>query len=154
MAVESKFQPVATKRTAPAAVWTLIGVAVGSIWIGVVLAGAYAPDFVSGSQHEHLKVVGGMDWIFGLVATSFVVLAAMKGIRARAFGLAPWVVLAVGSAVVWTGVVLVSAFAPVWQTGTDPTIIPSSAMGAPILATFLIWFVCTLVRAEFEPDKV
>jgi hypothetical protein len=59
----------------------------------------------------------------------------------------------VSSAVIWTGVVLISAFAPVWQTGTDPTIIPSSAMGAPILATFLTWFVCTLVRAAFEPEK-
>jgi hypothetical protein len=150
MAVEGKFQQAAGRYSAPASIWALTGITVAAIWVGVVLASIYAPDFVSGSQHEHLALVGGGDWIWGLVATSFVVLAAQKGIRAHAVALTPWIALAVGVAVVWIGVALVSAFAPVWVTGTDPTTIPAAAMGVPILGTFLTWFACTLFRSAFD----
>jgi hypothetical protein len=92
--------------------------AVASIWICVAFASAYAPDFVSGSQHEHLQLVGGADWIWGLVATSFVVLAAMQGVRSRVVDMAPWIALAIGTAAIWIFVALVSVLSPVWVTGT------------------------------------
>ncbi len=133
-----------------ATAWALIGLAVASIWASVFVAGAYAPDFVSGSQHEHLKLVGGIDWIWGLVATAFVVLAAMQGIRSRVGALVPWVGLAVGVAAVWIFVALVSVLSPVWLTGTDPTVIPANALGVPILGVFLTWFACTFVKSSFE----
>jgi hypothetical protein len=134
----------------PTAAWALAGLAVVSIWVGVAVASSYAPDFVSGSQHEHLQLVAGIDWIWGLVATSFVVLAALAGIRARVLALPPWTGLALGVAAGWLLVALVSVFAPVWATGTDPTIIPAAALGAPILGVFLTWFVCTFSKALFE----
>ena len=152
MAIEGKFEHATPRKATPASIWSLTGVAIFSIWAGVVLAGIFAPDFVSGSQHEHLQLVGWGDWIWGLVATSFVVLAATKGIRAATRSLTPWIALAVGVTVVWAGVALVSALAPVWVTGTDPTTIPSAALGAPILGTFLTWFICTLVKSSFEAD--
>jgi hypothetical protein len=137
-------------RHVPTTAWVLAGFAVASIWAGVLIASSYAPDFVSGSQHEHLKLVAGLDWIWGLVATSFVVLAALHGIRARVVDLVPWRALAAGVAVVWLLVALISIRAPVFVTGTDPTIIPFGALGIPIVGVFLTWFVCTLVRALFE----
>lgn len=130
--------------------WALIGVALVSIWACVEVASIYAPDFVSGSQHEHLQLVAGIDWIWGLVATAFVALAAMQGIRSRVVALTPWVGLAVGVAAIWIFVALVSVFAPVWVTGTDPTIIPASALGVPILGVFLTWFVCTFIRSSLD----
>jgi hypothetical protein len=66
-------------KPVPAAAWAMT--AVSSIWLSVFFASTYAPDFVSGSRHEHLQLVGGLDWIWGLVATAFVVLAAMQGMR-------------------------------------------------------------------------
>ncbi|HYM66994.1 MAG TPA: hypothetical protein VEW68_06865 [Patescibacteria group bacterium] len=153
MAVHGNLHPAATAKSAPAVVWTLIGVTMAGIWAGVVLAGIYAPDFVSGSQHEHLKLVAGGDWIWGLVASAFVLLASIKGIRAGSFGLSPWLAMSVGTVLIWAAVALVSAFAPVWTTGSDPTIIPAYAMGVPILGTFLTWFLCTLVRTTFEVGK-
>jgi hypothetical protein len=130
----------------------MAGLAVVSIWACVVLASLLAPDLVTGTQHEHLGIVGGTDWIWGLVGTGFVILAIQHGIRLRASRLISWVVLAVGVAISWMPVVLVTAFAPAMVTGTDPTIIPLTAMGIPVLGTFLTWFACTLAKSGFEQD--
>ena len=139
-----------TATPVPTMALVLAGLAVLVIWGGVVAASMFAPDFVSGSPHAHLALVAGIDWIWGLVATSFVVLAALQGIRLRVQALPPWVGLAASVAVVWIVVALVSVFAPVMVTGTDPTIIPLSALGIPILGTFLTWVTCTLTKTLFE----
>ncbi len=150
VAVEGKFQPAAARRPVSAPVWSLIGLSILAIWIGIVLASIFAPDFISGSQHDHVPL-GWIDWIWGLVATSAVVVAATKGMRIAATSLTPWVVLTVGTAVIWLAVALVSAFAPVMVTGTDPTTLPLAAMGAPIIGSFLTGVLCTLVKTAFEP---
>jgi hypothetical protein len=136
----------------PARIWGMAALAVGSIWACVLVASLLAPDMVTGTQHEHLAIVGGTDWIWGLVAMAFVILAIQRGIRLQAFRLTSWVVLAVGVAISWMPVVLVTAFAPAMVTGTDPTTLPLTAMGIPILGTFLTWFACTLARSGFEQD--
>lgn len=150
MAVEGEYQPTVIRRPVPAFAWAMTGLTVAAIWVGVVFAGIFAPDMVTGSQHEHLAVIPGGDWIWGLVATSIVILAAQKGFRAGVTSRMPWIALAIGVAVVWMGVAMVSAWAPVWVTGTDPTIIPANAMGVPILGIFLTWFECMLFRSSFE----
>ncbi len=151
MAVAGKPHGTAGAGQVPGAALALAGVALASIWVCVAVADAYAPDVVSGSQHEHLALVPWTNWVWALAATSFVVLAALQGVRARVVAVAPWVGLAVGVAAVWVLVAVVSAFAPVFVTGTDPTIIPMAALGVPIVGAFLTWFVCTFVKAQFEP---
>ncbi len=141
-----------TKTSVPLVAWASAAAAVAGIWVMVAAAGAVAPDFVSGSQHEHLKLVGGSAWIWGLVATAFVVLAVLQGVRLRVVNPAPWIALAAGAVGVWAGVAFVCATGPVMVTGTDPTTFPYAAMGAPILGVFLTWFVGTLVKAAFEQD--
>ena len=153
MAVDSKFERRAVRKVAPASAWALTGLTVASIWASVVVSSFYAPDFVSGSQQEHLPLVGWLDWVWGAVATAFVTLAALQGIRAAAASLTPWVALAIGTAAGWLGVALVSIYAPVFVTGTDPTRIPLVALGIPIVGVFVTWFVCTLVRSAFELQK-
>jgi hypothetical protein len=96
MAVQGRLQQPAVRASTPAWIWALTGLAVMCIWVCVVLASIFAPDFVSGSQHDHLPLAW-FDWIWGLVATGSLVLVATKGIRAAAFSLAPWIVLAVWS---------------------------------------------------------
>lgn len=148
MAVERRLH-----RSAPAAAWALAGVAVAAIWAGVALATVYAPDFVSGSQQEHLPLVGWLDWIWGIIATGFVAMAVLRGIRGAVATLGPWIALAVGSAVVWLGVAAVSIMAPVFVTGSDPTRIPLTALGVPILGVFLTWFLSMFVMSAFEAGK-
>jgi hypothetical protein len=136
----------------PAVAWIATAIAIGSIWLAILVAGTYAPDFVSGSQHEHLALVGGGDWIWGLVATAFVVLAVLDGFRRHAVSTTPWWGLAIGIAITWAVVACVSVTAPVFVTGTDPTTIPLAAMGIPVVGVFVTWFVCTLVKTAFEAE--
>lgn len=149
--MSAQTQPVSNKKSLPSITWISTGISICGIWLAVVLASIVAPDLVSGSQHEHLHVASG-DWIWGLIATAFVVLAVQFGMRLRATNPMTWIALAFGVVAVWAGVVFVSAFGPVLVTGTDPSTIPYGAMGAPVLGTFLTWFVCTLVKSGFEQD--
>ena len=144
------YDPAPDTRRVPAVAWGAAAAAVVGIWAMIGLAGAVAPDFISGSQHEHLQLVGGGDWIWGLVATAFVVLAVQHGLRLRVADPAPWIALAGSVLAVWTGVLFITATGPVTVTGTDPTVIPFAAMGAPILGVFLTWFACTVVKSAFE----
>jgi hypothetical protein len=140
------------KKTVPVVAWVASGVATGGIWLMVVLAGVVSPDLVSGSEHQHLSVAS-FNWLWGLVATALVVVAVQIGMRRAFTNPTPWWALAVGVVVIWLGVVVVSAFGPVMVTGSDPTIVPYGAIGAPILGVFLTWFVCTLVKSTFEQDS-
>jgi len=144
---------VSTKAAMPIIAWISAGIAIASIWLSVILAGMFAPDFVSGSHQDHLALVGAGDWIWGLVATAFVILAVLDGVRRRVANPTPWWGLAIGVAIVWVVVLAVSCCAPVMVTGTDPTRIPLAAMGIPIVGVFLTWFVCTLARTAFEQES-
>jgi hypothetical protein len=130
--------------------WLFAGLAIVGIWVSVLLASTFSPDFVSGSQQEHLPLVGWLDWVWGLVATAFVVLVVVKGVRAGAPSATPWIALALGGAFVWTLVFVVSVLGPVFVTGTDPTRIPIVALGVPILGVFLTWLLCALIRSGLD----
>ena len=59
--------------------YAVAGLAIVSIWVSVVLASVFAPDLVSGSQQEHLPLVGLTAWLWGAIATGIVVLTALEG---------------------------------------------------------------------------
>lgn len=152
MAVQTGFHVEAPRAHVSAAGWFLAGVAVTAIWVAVLVSSLWAPDFVSGSQQEHLPIVGWLDWIWGCVATGFVALAALRGVRSHTASLTPWIILAAGTTLVWLGVAVASIYAPTFVTGSDPTQIPLTAMGVPILGTFLTWFVCTFAKTAFAEE--
>jgi hypothetical protein len=56
--------------------WTAIGV--GGIWVAVLLISLLAPDFVSGSEQEHLPIAAFTTWFWGGIGT-LVFLWAMAG---------------------------------------------------------------------------
>jgi hypothetical protein len=59
MAMERKSEHSAYAQSTPTLGWALAGVAILAIWVGVLAASIFAPDFVSGSQHDHLALVRG-----------------------------------------------------------------------------------------------
>src|SRR5579864_8990857 len=83
--------PAPAPRPMPTTGLALAGVAVLAIWLCVGVASAYSPDLVTGYYHEHHPLAAYMDWIWGLVATSFVFQAALQGVRARVMSLIPWI---------------------------------------------------------------
>jgi hypothetical protein len=150
-------------ETTTAFAYAFAGLAIASIWISVVLASVFGPDFVSGSHQEHLPLVGFTAWLWGAIATGIVVLTTIDRTRTGPLDRASWIALGVGVSLVWLGVLLVALFAPAFVTGTDPTRIPLASMGAGILGVFGTWFVCLFVKAlgmprtsagETIPDKL
>ena len=154
-------QPKSEATTAFA--YAFAGLAIASIWISVVLASVFAPDFVSGSHQEHLPLVGFTAWLWGAIATGVVVFDNDRPHPDRTAGPCVMDRTGVGVSLVWLGVLLVALFAPAFVTGTDPTRIPLASMGAEILGVFGTWFVCLFVKAlgmprtsagETIPDKL
>ena len=114
--------------------WTAAG-GVG-IWIAVTVISLFAPDMVTGSEHEHLAVAAFSTWLWGLVSTSAFVWSMGK-LRGDATRRPIWLGLAVATISVWLVAAILSISLPVVETGSDPTRIPIGAIVAPIAATVL-----------------
>lgn len=114
--------------------WTLLGLA--AIWIAVALVSVMAPDLVSGSQHEHLPLALFVTWIWGLLG-SIGYLWGMSKLRGPAGRRSLWTGLTIVVLAIWAVAVVVSATFPVWETGSDPTLIPIWALAAPIGAALV-----------------
>ena len=123
--------------------WILVAVA--AIWIAVVITSFTAPDFVSGSEQEHLKFPAMINWLWGGLAT--MALARMARLRRGAPDSA-WTTVGLGTVGIWFVVVLATAFGPSLETGSDPTMIPITAIIAPIAGLLLTRFL-----AEFVLDN-
>jgi hypothetical protein len=114
--------------------WTAIGIV--GIWIAVVLISLFAPDFVSGSEQEHLPLAAFTTWFWGGVGT-LIFLWAMGRLRGNAMWRPTWIGLSIVTLAVWAGATLIGIAAPVLETGSDPTRIPFGAFFAPVAAAML-----------------
>jgi hypothetical protein len=106
--------------------------AVVAVWTCSALLAVFAPDMVTGSEHDHLPIAAMTVWPWTFAATAYVVMAVRHTTSA-------WLVMCV--AAIWTSVLIAGVAAPVMVTGTDPTRIPMGAIMAPIggaLATGLV----------------
>jgi len=124
-----------TVRTAATELGAL-ATAVGAIWTSVVAISLFAPDMVSGSEHEHLPVAAFGTWIWGAVATSAVVTYWAR-LRAARAGVDLYRPVALCVAAIWCAAAAVAIFSPEMVTGSDPTRIPFGAIFAPIAAAVL-----------------
>jgi hypothetical protein len=141
-----------TVTVAPTVAYALTSLAIAGIWGSIILATVLAPDMISGSQHEHLPLVGFTYWVWGAIATGLVLQAAVENIR-LAVTRSAWLALGLGVSVIWLAVLLVAVFAPVFITGTDPTRLPLAALGAPIAGVVLTSVLCGFIRAvEANPQ--
>jgi hypothetical protein len=109
-------------------------VSIVSIWVAVVFASIYAPALIAGSERETLALAAVADWLWGGLATAFILLAAAFS-RPEATG--AWWMVALVTAAVWVGVALVSVYAPSLEAGTDPTIVPIGSLLAPIVGVLV-----------------
>lgn len=125
----------------PKYLWTLIAVVV--IWLAVLVTSLFAPDFVSGSEQDHIKVAAIVNWLWGLLA-SVAVLRMLRHRDVQKAEASTWVALGTGVGVIWVTMTLVSLLVPVIELGSDPTQIPLAVIIAPIVAMVL-----TRYLAEF-----
>lgn len=116
---------------------------VSSVLLAVLFASVFSPDMGTGSAHEHLPLVGFIDWIWAAVATGY--LAFVRRDRAD-------MTLGISVTVLWLAVAVTSIAAPVFVTGTDPTQIPLAAMLAPVLGSIVTGFLA--LHATSRNDDV
>ena len=120
-----------TGRLLPAAV------AVGGIWLAMALSSLFAPDLISDAQ-DHVPIVALTIWIWGAVATGFVLFGAAFPARDR---MARWG-LPVAVLGIWGAVALVSIFAPSIVAGSDGTIVPVAGLFAPVAGAVATGYAC------------
>lgn len=126
-----------------------MGLAVGSVWLAVLIASLYAPVMITGSNHERLAIAPLADWLWGALATGLLLLAAAFSRPGRA-GI--WPTVALVTAFVWFAVAVSSVFAPDLVTGTDPTTIPLAAMLAPIVGAVVTAFIAVFAAGMGARD--
>jgi hypothetical protein len=120
-------------------------VAVGGLWLAMALSAVFAPDLISDAQ-DHVPIVAITIWIWGAVATGFVLFGAAFPTQDR---VARWG-LPVAVLGIWAAVALVSIFAPSIVTGGDETIVagsgqtivPVAGLFAPVAGTVATGFAC------------
>ena len=110
--------------------------AVGGLWLAMALSSVFAPDLIS-ADYDHVPIVALTIWIWGAVATVFVLFGA-------AFpapdGMARWA-LPVAVVGIWGAVALVSIYAPS-IVASDGTIVPVAGLFAPVAGTVATGFAC------------
>ncbi|UCH86445.1 MAG: hypothetical protein JSU97_07940 [Dehalococcoidia bacterium] len=111
-------------------IWLSIGIA--SIWLAVTLVSIFAPDFVSGSEQEHIPFAALFTWIPGAFASRSVLNEMVRRRHGKIEPKYVWAGIAITTAGIWLAVTLVSIFVPRMETGSDPTRIPIAALLAPI----------------------
>ena len=114
--------------------WTAIGI--GGIWVAVILISLLAPDLVSGSEHEHLKVAAFGTWFWGGIGT-LVYLSAMGRLRGDATWRPTWIGLTIVTLGIWALATVLAIVLPVVETGSDPTELPLGAFIGPVAAAML-----------------
>jgi hypothetical protein len=113
------------------AVFESTATAVASIWVSSALVAVFAPDMVSGSEHEHLPLAAITVWLWTLTATAYVLMGARRTASVALVG---------GVVAVWVAVFLVAVAAPRMVTGSDPTEIPIAALMAPAVGALATGF--------------
>jgi hypothetical protein len=114
-----------------------------TIWTSVVVISVFAPDNVSGTQHEHVPVAAILTWIWGLIA-SRAMIATLIRYRDRPDLGHELRLLAAAVMLVWIAGAVVGGFGPEMVTGTDPTRVPIAALLAPIAAMVMTTTACQL----------
>jgi hypothetical protein len=117
-------------------------ISITAIWTAVVLISVFSPDMVHGSEQEHLPIAALTSWLWGSVASAFVLIAVVFGHGRSLDGRhVAWFLIALATIVIWSAVTIVSISTPRLVTGTDPTKIPLAAMISPVVGTVATGFV-------------
>ena len=120
--------------------------AVAAIWLATALISIFAPDMITGSQHEHLPIASFTVWVWALAASGYVLMSGRQGPRQGG--------LVVGVSAIWLAVLVAVVGSPVMVTGTDPTRIPVAVFVAPVLGALATGYVAIFHSTQGPVSKV
>lgn len=124
---------------------------IGFIWVAVILTSLFSPDLVFGSDQTHMKIPALVNWLWGGLATAFVLRSTLFNPRidmaydgSDAF---VWIGAAVGG--IWLAVIAISLFGPDAVFGSDPVRIPVAALVSPIVGAVVTRYVSEFLVEGF-----
>jgi hypothetical protein len=112
--------------------------AVVGLWVSVAAISVFAPDLISGTEQEHVPIAAITTWLWGTVATGFVLFATAFPTHDQTvrWGLT---IVVLG---IWGAVAAASIFAPSIVSGTDPATVPIAALIGPVAGAIATGFAC------------
>lgn len=123
---------------------------IGAIWLAVILTSLFAPDLVAGADSAHFKAVALVNWLWGGVATAFV-------LRATLFNPDPTIDWEESAALIWIG----AAVALIWLIVTIISLagseivygtlrIPIAAFVAPLVGVVVTKYATEFLVSGFS----
>jgi hypothetical protein len=125
-----------------------VALAVGSIWIAVAVISLNAEDLVYGADENTFPLVQGTTWIWGAIASAFVLNALVQRHPTGDDQYYASVGIAVASAVIWFVVTVVALMGPdfTFEFGDSSVFIPLTGILAPAAGV-----VATAVAGQYVP---
>ncbi len=99
----------------------MVSLSAAAVWVAIGVASLFTPDLVSGTEQDHVPITALTMWIWGAIATGFVV---MTGTMGRGVVDGRWRGLGIAVGAIWAVVAIASIWTPELVTGTDPTRVP------------------------------
>ncbi len=128
--------------------WMVLTLAV--IWLSVLCASLFAPDLVTGSEQEHVRLAAIITWLFGLAATRSVIKMMARPKDPQNETDAVWMHSGLSISAIWLLVALFAIFSPENVTGSDPTRFPIAVIVAPIAGQVLTGLVGQLFESRVQ----
>jgi len=120
------------------------------VWVSILAMSLFSPDFISGSQQEHLPLIAMTAWISG-VGASKAIMGELVNLKGKKVG-TKWQNSVVLILIVWAVAAVVGINSPIFETGTDPTQIPVVGIVAPIVAAVLTEFLFKYSDLFFDDE--
>ena len=126
-----------------------LAVPIGAIWLAVIAMSLFAPDLVAGADSTHFKVAALVNWVWGGIATAFVLRATLflpgDHIDWDESPALVWIGAAVGA--IWLIVTIISLAGP--EVVYDTWRVPVAAILAPIVGVVVTRYATEFLVAGF-----
>lgn len=127
-------------------VW--VAVALGSIWLGIVIISVSGEDLVYGVERNMFPIVPVVTWVWGAIASGTVLNAMVQRHPSTGDQRNAWVGIAGAAAIIWLAVTIVALIVPsfMFEYGDSSIMIPlGSLIAAPAGA------LATTIAAQYVP---
>jgi hypothetical protein len=122
-------------------------VALGAIWLAVIVVSVSGSDLEFGSEPTTVPIVPLVTWIWGSIATAYVLSAMVQRRRDVADQRHAWVGIAVAMVVIWAVVTVLALILPefTFEVFDDDIVVPLGALIAPAAGVVVSAIACQYV---------
>ena len=124
-----------------------VAVAIGSIWVAVLIISLFSSDLVYGADNDTFPLIAATTWIWGANASTFVLRALAEQHPNPSDQRHAWIGLAIAVSTIWLLVTVASLVIPDFDfdSGSTMVTIPLGAVIAPIAGAVVTSIACQFV---------